>query len=75
MAERSRWGTSAVLTPAHATPGDAIKAFFDSRPDEVAQPFDFSRDDEVAVVAKGDSMFGGEALRAFSHEVDVRALA
>ena len=42
MADRSRWGTSAVFTPAHATPGDAIKAFFDSRPDTVAQPFDFS---------------------------------
>ncbi len=42
MAERSRWGTSAVLTPAHATPADAVKAFFNSRPTEVAQPFDFS---------------------------------
>ena len=42
MAERSRWGTSAVLTPAHATPADAVKAFFNSRPAEVAQPFDFS---------------------------------
>ncbi len=42
MAERSRWGTSAVFTPAHATAGDAIAAFFDSRPDTVAQPFDFS---------------------------------
>ena len=42
MADRSRWGTSAVLTPAHATAGDAIAAFFDSRPDTIAQPFDFS---------------------------------
>lgn len=41
-ADRSRWGTPAVFTPAHATPADAIKAFFDSRPDTVAQPFDFS---------------------------------
>lgn len=41
-ADRSRWGTPAVFTPAHATPGDAIKAFFDARPDTVAQPFDFS---------------------------------
>lgn len=42
MAERSRWGTSAVFTPAHASVGAAFKAFFDSRPDNVEQPFDFS---------------------------------
>ncbi len=41
MAERSRFGTSAVFTPAHATPAAAVKAFFGSRPDPV-QPFDFS---------------------------------
>jgi len=40
--DRSRWGTSAVFTPAHASFGDAVSAFFDSRPDTVAQPFDFS---------------------------------
>lgn len=40
--DRSRWGTSAVFTTAHATPGEAISAFFDSRPDTVEQPFDFS---------------------------------
>jgi len=42
MADRSRWGTSAVFTPAHASFGDAVSAFFDSRPDPVPQPFDFS---------------------------------
>jgi len=40
--DRSRWGTSAVFTPAHASFGDAVSAFFDSRPDTVEQPFDFS---------------------------------
>ncbi|MGE0865314.1 MAG: cytochrome c3 family protein [Vicinamibacterales bacterium] len=40
--QRSRWGTPAVFTPAHASVGDAFKAFFDSRPDSVEQPFDFS---------------------------------
>ncbi|MDP2320304.1 MAG: cytochrome c3 family protein [Acidobacteriota bacterium] len=42
MADRSRWGTSAVFTPAHATPGEASAAFFDRRPATVEQPFDFS---------------------------------
>ena len=37
----SRWGTSAVFTPAHASAGAAIKAFFGSHPDP-QQPFDFS---------------------------------
>lgn len=40
-ADRSRWGTPAVFTPAHATPAEAVKAFFGSRPDP-QQPFDFS---------------------------------
>jgi hypothetical protein len=40
--EVSRWGTPAVLTPAHASFGAAVTSFFDSRPDTVAQPFDFS---------------------------------
>ena len=42
MADRSRWGTSAVFTPAHASVGAAVSSFFDSRPDNVEQPFDFS---------------------------------
>lgn len=37
----SRWGTSPVFTPAHASAGAAIKAFFGSHP-EPTQPFDFS---------------------------------
>ena len=40
-AERSRWGTSAVFTPAHGSAAEAVKAFFGSRPDP-QQPFDFS---------------------------------
>jgi c(7)-type cytochrome triheme protein len=43
----SRWGTSPVFTPAHATPADAVKAFFGSRPDPV-QPFDFSHQIHLA---------------------------
>ncbi len=42
MSDRSRWGSPAVFTPAHATPGEAIAAFFDRRPANVEQPFDFS---------------------------------
>ena len=38
----SRWGTSAVFTPAHASAGAAIKAFFGSHDKHPAQPFDFS---------------------------------
>lgn len=37
----SRWGTSPVFTPAHASAGAAIKDFFGSHPDP-KQPFDFS---------------------------------
>ena len=37
----SRWGTSPVFTPAHASAGAAIKEFFGSHPDP-KQPFDFS---------------------------------
>jgi len=38
---KSRWGTSPVFTPAHASAGAAIKEFFGSHPDP-RQPFDFS---------------------------------
>jgi hypothetical protein len=38
---RSRWGTSPVFTPAHASFGAAFREFIGSRPDPV-QPFDFS---------------------------------
>lgn len=37
----SRWGTSAVFTPAHASASAAVKDFFGIRP-EAVQPFDFS---------------------------------
>jgi len=40
-APRSRWGTSPVFTPAHASVGDAVRAFFGARPD-ARQPFEFS---------------------------------
>ena len=39
---QSRWGTSPVFTPAHASFGQALREFIGSRPTEVAQPFDFS---------------------------------
>lgn len=37
----SRWGTSPVFTPAHASAGEAVREFFGVRPD-ARQPFDFS---------------------------------
>jgi hypothetical protein len=37
----SRWGTSPVFTPAHASFGAAFREFIGSRPEPV-QPFDFS---------------------------------
>lgn len=41
IAQPSRWGTSAVFTPAHPSAGDAIRSFFGVRP-EAEQPFAFS---------------------------------
>lgn len=40
-APRSRWGTSPVFTPAHASMAAAFRAYVGSRPDP-QQPFDFS---------------------------------
>src|SRR5579862_2428166 len=36
--------------------------------------FDFARDDQIFVLAKLNTMLGGEFLRTFGNEVDVRTL-
>jgi hypothetical protein len=38
----SRWGTSPVFTPAHASFGAALRAFAGTHDEQPAQPFDFS---------------------------------
>jgi len=38
----SRWGTSPVFTPAHATAGAAVRSFLGSHDEHPQQPFDFS---------------------------------
>ena len=40
-----------------------------------AQAFDFARNDQVFILAERDAVFGGELLRAFGDEINVRAFA
>ena len=48
-----------VHARARHTPGDAIKAFFDSRPDTVTQPFDFSHQIHLSKGAVGTDCHTG----------------
>ena len=73
VSDTSRWGTSPVFTPAHASAASAVRDFFGMR-DEPVQPFDFLNSTCRRTVRRLSHRRGEGARRRDSERVDLRDL-